>query len=60
MTVMERQLPLLDGDIEEPGSTASNTGQSDWRLDRRTRERGLRGVAAAREALRQAAARSAA
>ncbi|MDA8391709.1 MAG: hypothetical protein M0Z87_02710 [Actinomycetota bacterium] len=57
---MERQLPLLDGEVDEAASTAEQRKVKDWRLDRRTRERGLQGVAAAREALRQAAARSAA
>jgi hypothetical protein len=42
---MERQLVL----IEEP---------VDWRLDKRTREIGLKGVALAREAVRQARAQA--
>jgi hypothetical protein len=41
---MERQLVLLDLEAR------------DWRLDDRTREVGRQGVAAAREALRQARA----
>ena len=45
---MERQLVL----IEERGA--------DYRLDERTREIGRRGIAAAREALRKAAAADAA
>jgi hypothetical protein len=40
---MNDQLALLDDDDRQ------------WRLDERTREAGLRGVAQAREALRQAA-----
>lgn len=46
---MERQLVLIEHD------------ETDWRLDELTREAGRRGLAAAREALRQAlAARAAA
>lgn len=45
-----RQLTLLD-DVLPPGA--------DWRLDRETRLRGLRGVEAARKALADAAARHA-
>jgi len=48
MVHMERQLVLLEDVPRE------------WRLDERTRELGRRGVAAAREALRQAARQPAA
>lgn len=49
---MNDQLVLLD-DEEEAARQAA------WRLDEHTREIGRRGVALAREALRQAAARAA-
>ncbi|MGH9279162.1 MAG: hypothetical protein ACRD12_13785 [Acidimicrobiales bacterium] len=47
---MNDQLVLLDDDDE---------GQRPWRLDEHTREIGRRGVAQAREALRQAGTRAA-
>jgi hypothetical protein len=47
-----QQLQLLD-DVEPRLRRSSN----DWRLDKATRARGLRGVDAARRALAEAAAR---
>jgi hypothetical protein len=47
---MNDQLVLLDDD---------EVGQKDWQLDEHTREIGRRGVALAREALRQAVRRAA-
>ena len=59
---MERQLGLLEGTAPEgtPGDQPRAAGRkdADWRLDALTRERGRRGVLAAREALRQAACRA--
>jgi hypothetical protein len=51
---MERQLQLLD---QEPGSRDE---ADEWRLDDETRAIARAGVAAAREAMRRAAARRAA
>lgn len=48
---MNDQLVLLDDDDDE--------GQPSWRLDEHTRDIGRRGVALAREALRQATRRAA-
>lgn len=47
-----KQLALLD-DVEP----RLRRSKSDWRLDKATRARGLRGVDAARKALAEAAAR---
>ena len=49
VVAMKRQLVLIDTD---------HVGDDHWRLDDRTREVGRRGVAKAREALREAARRA--
>ena len=52
-TERTEQLPLLPDDAVTGGRTSA------WRLDEATRSRGRRGVAAARHALAEAAARRA-
>ena len=53
---MNDQLVLLENDDDRPEGPPP---RRDWVVDERTREIGRRGVALAREALRQAAARAA-